>query len=250
MATTDFFDDDLVKQRESARRIKLGPGDEPASRANEMQGSDELPNRPISDLNLTRMAKYKKAVDENVNSAMHELDRLRKRAEDLEKEKRDLEDTRRKQEEYERGKREMVERLGQSLMRLEREKIQAERLSELLEATRKRFRSMLEEIQVLNEEAWPEEQVRDELGKALVVVEDARMEYNKAMAKIEAIAGGEAKGASSNQPVIFEESHLHHEPEKTFGQWLKIGLAISLPLLAGLVILLIIFIALRSAGIL
>ena len=128
MANTDFFDDDLVKQRDSARRLKLGPSDDSIGTVGDGASSDEVPVRPVSDFNLTRMAKHKQEVDDHVATAVHELERLRKRQEDLEREKKELEELRRKQEEYERGKREMSERLSQSLVTLEKDELQAERV--------------------------------------------------------------------------------------------------------------------------
>lgn len=248
MANTDFFDEDLVKQRDAAKRVKLGPGDEPMGTLGDMQASDEVPVRPVSDFNLTRMAKHKQDVDEQVVTAMQELERLRTRQENLEKEKRDLEEIRRKQEEYEHGKREMVERLNQSVLTLEKDELQASRLSELLGATRKRFKVLLADIQNLNDEAWPEEQFRDELNKALTVIEDARMEYNKSMSRIDTLGGPGKPGGAEHQPVIFEESRFSSEPEKSFGHWLKVGFAVSLPLIVVIIAVTAFILALRSSG--
>jgi hypothetical protein len=249
MANTDFFDDDLVKQRDAGKRIKLGPGDEPMGTVGDAQSSDEVPVRPVSDFNLTRMAKHKQDVDEQVVTAMQELERLRTRQENLEKEKRDLEEIRRKQEEYERGRREMVERLNQSLLTLEKDELQASRLAELLGATRKRFKALLTDIQGLNDEAWPEEQFRDELNKALTVIEDARMEYNKSMTRIDTVSGPGKPGVGEHQPVIFEESRFGgSEPEKSFGHWLKVGFAVSLPLIVVIIAVTAFILVLRSSG--
>jgi len=252
MANTDFFDDDLVKQRDTARRLKLGPADEPIGTLSDSGASDEVPVRPVSDFNLTRMAKHKQEVDNHMATAVQELERLRKRQEDLEREKRELEELRRKNDEYERGKREMVERLSQSLVTLEKDELQAERLSELLGATRKRFKTMLGEIQSLNDEAWPENQVRDELNKALVILEDARMEYNKSMSKIDAVGGAAKKAASGEHaPVIFEETGaaVHHE-EHGFAYWVKVGFAVTLPLIAVIVVLTVVFMVLQANALL
>jgi hypothetical protein len=249
MANTDFFDDDLVKQRDAAKRIKLGPADEPMGAVGDIQSSDEVPIRPVSDFNLTRMAKHKQDVDEQVVTAMQELERLRTRQEKLEKEKRDLEEMRRKQEEYERGKREMIERFNQSLLTMEKDELQASRLSELMGATRKRFKALLADIQSLNDEAWPEEKFRDELNKAISVIEDARMEYNKAMTRIDTL-GGVGKTGAEHQPVIFDEGRLGSEKEKTFGQWLKVGFAVSLPLLVVIIAVTAIILVLHSSGLL
>jgi hypothetical protein len=220
-----------VKQRAAAKRIKLDPVDEPMGAVNDLPSSDEISIRPVSDFNLTRMAKHKQEMDEQVVTAMQELERLRARQENLEKEKRDLEEIRRKQEEYERGKREMVERFNQSLLTMEKDELQASRFSELMGATRKRFKALLSDIQGLNDEVWPEEQFRDELNKALSVIEEARVEYNKAMARIDTLGLTGKIGGAEHPPVIFEESRFGSETETTFAHWLKVGFAVSLPLI-------------------
>lgn len=244
MSGMDFIDDDLVRQREAAKRVKLGPGDEPAVPL-EQAPPDEVPVRPISDFNLTRMARHKQELDEKTAQSMQELDRLRQRQKEIEQEKRDLEEQRRKQEEYERGKRELIERFSQSLVTLEKEEIQAERLTELLAATRKRFKLMLAELQEINEESWPVEAFREQLSRALSIVENARAEYNKSMARLEAIQGEKAP-AAERTPLVFERPHPITPEERSFGQWVKIGLALSLPLLAMLVALVIALVLLRS----
>jgi hypothetical protein len=248
MANTDFIDDDLVKQRDAVKRFKFDPAVEPMGAVGDIHSSDEVPIRPVSDFNLTRMAKHKQDVDEHVVTAMQELERLRARQENLEKEKRDLEEIRRKQEEYERGKREMVERFDQSLLTMEKDELQASRLAELMGATRKRFKALLADIQGLNEEVWPEERFRDELNKALTVIEDARMEYNKAMTRIDTLGGAGKTSGIEHPPVIFEEGRFGSETEKTFGHWLKVGFAVSLPLIVVIVAVTALILILHSSG--
>ncbi len=248
MANTDFFDDDLIKQRDAAKRIKLGPGDEPVGTLGNVDAGDEVPVRPVSDFNLTRMARHKHEVDDQVVKAMQELDRLRKRQDDLEREKRDLEDLQHRQDDYERGKREMIERFTQNLVTLEKEELHATRLAELLGQTRQKFKSLLDEIQAIDDEAWPEDRIRDELGKAVVVLDDARMEYNKAMAKIDAVMGGKKLG-EEHQPVIFEEGKARPEPEaSSFAHWAKIGLAVTTPLIVVILLLSAIYLILHANG--
>jgi ethanolamine utilization protein EutA (predicted chaperonin) len=181
--------------------------------------------------------------------AAQELERLRARQEGLEREKRDLEDVRRKQEEYEQGKREMIERFGQSLVKLEKDEAQAERLSELLGATRKRFKNLLDELQAINEQLWPEDQIRDELSKALTVIEDARMEYNKAMSKLDAISADGRKVSAEHPPVIFEEGRFARDVDRSFGYWVKVGFAVSLPLIVVAVAVTAIVLILKSSAV-
>ncbi len=242
MANTDFFDDDLGRQRDAARRIKLS--DQPLTTLSEISSSDEVPVRPLSDLSLTRMAKHKQDVDENMVQAAQELERLRKRQEALERERRELEEIRRKQEEYERGKRDIVERLSQSLITMEKDELQAQRMAELLGSIRKHFKEMLSEVDQISEETWPEERFGEELSKALALVEDVRMEYNKALSKIEAAGGGDLRlpaaiGAAGELPMA------RREEDRPFRYWLKVGFAVSLPLAAVIVIVVAILIVMR-----
>lgn len=229
---TDFFDDDLVKQRGSTRRARGADAPDAAGDA------EVMPARQVSDLNLSRMAKHKEVVEENVSVAAQELERLRQKQENLEKEKRELEELRKKQTEYERGKREIVDRLAQTLITLEKEELHAEKMLETLGATRKRFRTWLSDIENINEEEWGDQRFRDELSRALARIEDVRMEYNKAMAKIETLSREEQQSPGvRNEPVIFEESRFSQAEERGFAYWLKVGCAISLPLIVTLVIL-------------
>jgi DNA repair exonuclease SbcCD ATPase subunit len=241
MGTTDFFDDDLGR----ARKARLEGA--PLSSVNDTSAGDEIPVRALSDLSLTRMAKHKQEVEENVLQASQELERLRKRQEELEREKRELEEIRRKQDEYQRGKRELIEKLGQSLVTMEKDEIQAQRMAEMLAATRRRFKEMLSQLQGLSEESWAEEKFGEELSKALTLVENLRMEFNKSVSRVEAAGGGQAQvGALS--PIAGESVRLTVEDEKPFSYWLKVGVAVSLPLVITLLALAAIWLILQHAG--
>lgn len=244
MSGTDFFDDDLVRQRDSAKRIKMGPGDEPVEPL--AGGSGDLGGRGVGELNLTRIARHRKEVDNQASVATQELDRLRKRQEQLEAEKRELEDLRRKHEEYGRGKREMLDHLKRSLVGLERREVETQRLGELLGSTRGHFRQLLQDIESIQDEAWPEDKVREELNKSLVIIEEARAEYNKAMAKIDATTSESPAAASNQSALLFEERDHSHDEEKPFWHWVKIGCAVTLPLGVLLLLIAIIFIIMRS----
>jgi chromosome segregation ATPase len=252
MPNTDFFDDDLMKQHSAARRVKLDAVGETGDVVGELSGAEEGSVRSVSDFNLTRLAKHKQEVSDQAAAASHELEKLRKRQEDLEREKRELEDLRRKQDDYERGKREMVDRLNSSVTSLEKDELEAERLAELLGATRKRFKNLLMDIEAIHEENWPEAQMRDELAKALNVLEDARLEYNKTMTKIEALSGDARKISAEIRPVIFEEGKgsVRRDSDQQFGFWLKVGLAASLPLMITILLVAAVFVALRLACVL
>ena len=236
---TDFFDEDLVREREAALKIKLDGESGGAPRDGIIPSSRDLPNRPVSDLTLTHLARHKQEVTEQMVDKTQELDSLRARQEELEKERRTLEDMRKKQEAFYTGRRELKNRLTESLVRMEKDQLQADRLTQLLDETRRVFRAHLDEVTELNEEQWADENLIDELNKALALLENVRSGYNKALAKIDAIhPQAPAGAAAATRSLTFEDAPgLALEGAQGFGYWLRAGLAFTLPLMALLTVL-------------
>lgn len=235
---TDFFDDDLVREREAALKIKLDGENGGAPRDGFIPSSRDLPNRPVSDLTLTHLARHKQEVTEQMVDKTQELDRLRARQEELEKERRTLEEMRKKQEAFDAGRRELKSRLDESLARMEKDQFQAERLAQLLDETRHVFRDRLDEVSALSEEQWTDENLLDELNKALALLENVRSDYNKALAKIEAIHPQAPAGSAPARPLTFAGAPgMAPERAQGFGVWLRAGLAFTLPLMALIVVL-------------
>ncbi len=241
---TDFFDDDLVREREAALKIKLDADSGGGPRDGHIPSSRDLPNRPVSDLTLTHLARHKQEVTEQMVDKAQELDRLRARQEELEKERRLLEEMRQKQEAFDAGRRELKGRLNESLLRMEKDRLQAERFAQLLEETRRTFQERLEEVQALNEAQWADETMLDELNKALALLENVRSDYNKAMAKIEAVHP-QAAAAATPRPLTFEEvPGTGADPAHGFRYWFRAGLAFTLPLMALMALLAMVWMAL------
>lgn len=235
---TDFFDDDLVREREAALKIKLDAESGGGPRDGHIPSSRDLPNRPISDLTLTHLARHKQEVTEQMVDKAQELDRLRARQEELERERRTLEEMRKKQEAFDTGRRELKGRLNESLVRMEKDQLQAERLVQMLDETRRMFKDRLDEVTALNEEGWTDENLLDELNKALALLENVRSDYNKAVAKIEAVHPQAPAAAAPVRPLTFDSAPgIEVEGAQGFGYWLRSGLAFTLPLMVLLAIL-------------
>lgn len=243
MPNRDFIDDDLVQRRDDISRIKMGPGDDPSRGRPEAAAPGAGNARGVSELDLPLMARHKQTIDLQAAQNAQEIERLRQMQEDLERERRELDDARRKQVDFIKGKQELSGHLAQSLVTLERNELKAAQTAELLQSTRRRFRDLLEELTAIHEEAWTDDTVREEIARALVKIEDARMEYNKSMARVDAVGGGAESSSAGevHRPVIFEDAAMHHEPERGFGHWFIVGLAASLPLMLTLVALAILF---------
>ncbi|MBP7275138.1 MAG: hypothetical protein KBA51_02925 [Kiritimatiellae bacterium] len=242
MSPRDFMDDDLVPQRGDLNQIRMGPGGAPAGRG------DAASPGP-GDLDLPLMTRHKQQMDAEAAQAAERLERLRQAQEDLERKKRELEEARRKQMDFIKGKQDLVEHLSQSLATLERNELRATQMAEAYQNTRRTFRGLLDEISAIDEESWNDANVREEISLALGRINEARMEYNKSMARIEAMSGTEAaSGEGGLKPVIFEEPLAEHE-SRGFRHWLVVGLAVSLPLAVVLCVLFAVAFVLLRGGV-
>ncbi len=227
MGTTDFFDSDLQRR---GPRVSAGQGTDVVGSGK----ADDLPSRPLSDLNLTRMARHREEVNTQVASAKVEIERLRRRQGDLEREKQSLEDLMDKQDQYDRGKQEMLSRLTESLVSLEKLEENAARQTEVFSALRARFGEYIAELQGLNDATWSDEAFREELSKAVARIDAIRREFAKGQAAVEAV-GGPVKLFDENRPRT-ELSEGEDESSRGFLAWIKIGFAVSAPLIITIVI--------------
>lgn len=133
-----------------------------------------------------RLARQKEDIADKVASAAEEIERLRMRQDELEYAKKALQDLNRKQNDYDHGKKEILASLGRSILQMEKDEVRAARMVELLASTRQKFKALLAEIHEIREERWAEPEFEEELDRALALVENARMVYNKSVAKIDA----------------------------------------------------------------
>ena len=237
MGTTNFFDDDL--QRRGAIRTA------PLGQATDVVGavkSDDFPARPISDLNLTRMARHREDVNSQVATVKVGMERMQRHQSDLAREKLALEDLMEKQDRYEQGKLEMIQRLSESIVALEKLEDHASRQVEIVSRVRTRFGECLDEIRRINDAEWPDETFREELNKAVVQIDVIRKDFVQGQAAVEAV-GGPVKLFDESRPrvVVGDES----VSSRGFMDWIRIGLAVSAPLIIVIAIAVTVLVLMR-----
>jgi chromosome segregation ATPase len=218
MSDTDFFDDDLVKVNES-RGV---PSDAPAPI-----------DKREAEVKMRRLNRERNKVEDQLANAEGEIERLRHKRDEQARVKEELESIREKQKVYETSKKTMLERLNKYLIGLEQEEVRTSRLTSLYGDTRKRFAGLLVEIEEIDETSWPEAEFHDELGTAQVLLDSVRVECSKSLAKIEAIQRDEDGLQIEGNPLGQPATAAQERPG--FAYWLKVGLAISLPLVLALV---------------
>ena len=177
-------------------------------------------------------------LGEEVQKTNTELEKLKRQLEDIEKQKLRLEELKKRQDELEVGRSEMADKLTRSLVTVQREAEEAQKRLEQLNSIHNSFTQHLRYIEAINPKTWGAVDLPKELSKALSAVEDARVEYVKAQAKI-AVEGSPDIPAPVGLPGPFEPDYGYTE-ERGFKYWVKSGFAFTLPLqiigLLGLII--------------
>ncbi len=191
-------------------------------------------------LSVVEPPPHKEELEWKLEQAREQLLTLRRQQDDLERQKSDIEELRRKQEEYVRGKTEMIDHLSRGLVTLEREQIQSQRLAEVCTTTRDAFQEYLDQLQAINDQDWAASELRAELSAALGVIENSRLEFNRARTKLDCL-----NPAAGQQPDITTA-----EQTKTFDwnemvRYAMIGAAASAPLIVAGTIWLIILLAVK-----
>src|SRR4051794_17477138 len=175
-------------------------------------------------------------LDSQVRKAQEQLIALRHEQDRIEKQKRELEELTRRQEELERGRAEMTDKLSRSLVILEREGYDSQKKLEQIRATHESFTQHLQLLEGIDPKSWNPAELPKELSRALSTVDDARTEFSQQRSRLE------ASGGDSNEIDLPEiASGTAGLSGKSFGQWMQIGFALSLPLIAFGILALIIF---------
>jgi exonuclease VII large subunit len=191
-------------------------------------------------LSVVELPPHREEVDSKLEQAREYLLTLRRQQEELERQKSELEELRRKQEEYSRGRTEMTDQLTRALITLERQQIESQRLAELCGKTIDAFRDYLDRIQEVSDDDWNSGNVREELSKALGVIENARLEYNRARTKLDCL------NPTAGQPVALTTEDTSKKPLSwdEIVRYAYIGAAASAPLiLAGTIWLIVLVVA-------
>jgi DNA repair exonuclease SbcCD ATPase subunit len=178
-------------------------------------------------------------LDSQVQKAQEQLLALKRQQEQIEQQKRELEELSRRQEELERGRAEMMDKFTRALVVLEREASDAQKKMEQLRATRESFGQHLDLLETIDPRTWNPTDLNKELSRALSTVDDARTEYSQQRNRLQATT-------DESEPMSLPETTAGLDTggnnAHTFGQWLQIGFAFTLPLIIfGLIALFVAF---------
>lgn len=169
-----------------------------------------------------------------VQRAQAELTELKRRSEQIERDKLRLEELSRRQDEFEDGRGEMMEKLNSSRIVIRRETEEAQKRLEHLEAIYEAFTDHLRMLESINSKTWVGSDLSKELSRAMTALEAARSDYGKAQAKLSVEGIDEL-------PAPHSDYDEYDHGEKGFAYWLTAGFAFTLPLMALLALIALIF---------
>ena len=178
---------------------------------------------------------------ERVQTTQQRLTVLRAEAESLEREKLQFEELSRKQKDFMQGRGEMAGKLGRSIAMLERETYEAQKRVEQLLVIKDSFHQHLDVVESLNPEQWNPQELQHDLTRALGIIEDARADYQKAMARVQMLTGAQTSSvqaapaaSSANQSRESASNRITGLPmeisRSAFRTWAFCGAAFTLPL--------------------
>jgi chromosome segregation ATPase len=174
-------------------------------------------------------------LDTQVQKAQEQLLQLKRQQEQIEKQKRELEELSRRQEELESGRAEMSDKLARSLVILEREAYDSQKKLEQLRATHESFTQHLQHVESIDPKSWNPAELHKELSRALSTVDDARAEFSQQRSRLQ--AGEDASDVAL--PEVAPE--INALGGRSFGQWVQIGFAFSLPFIIFACLALLVF---------
>ena len=118
-------------------------------------------------------------------------------------------------------------------------------IADLQSILRRREISSREVIEAIDPKSWNTAELHKELSRALSTVDDARAEYSTQRSRLQ---GADQSGGDPALPEVAPDVSDLLNGGRTFGQWMRIGFAFSLPLIFFGFIALLIFFWMASRG--
>ncbi|MGC8828350.1 MAG: hypothetical protein ACP5TE_01075 [Verrucomicrobiia bacterium] len=177
-------------------------------------------------------------LDSRATEVQQEIEKLRRLQEDLARKKAALEETRRRRLEWETSRKELVHGLTRAVGLLQEAEFSRRQEAEQMAKAIAGLRDALMKVQSIDEESWTKENFEIELTRALTVVENARQEWNSARLKFPFL-----DGKQDEQSEFVAQKPEFKIPD--FYELIKIGFAVSLPLILIILVLIIVILVKR-----
>jgi len=159
---------------------------------------------------------------------------LKRQQEEIERRKHELEELNKKRIEWSSGHKSMREKLTRAITVLENAEYDAQGQIEQIRKTRQAFADHLATLEAIDPSQWEPEAMDDELTRGLSQLDHARTVYSQARVRIEALSG---KDIEDQEDGADDGRSQEGQDTVSFGELLRRGLALTLPLIVAILIL-------------
>jgi len=171
---------------------------------------------------------YQEDFTDQVREAQEQLLQLRQQEEQLERQAKELEELQQRKEDFTKGRAQLSEQLSRAVSLLEREAADTQKRADQCVDFREQLEHQLRTIESLRPEMWSRPDLRDELNRAFVYIEDAEDELSKAAPLLDSMKGGKKRSSRSTMPSSGGGAGFGSQG---FLYWFKSGLAFTLPIM-------------------
>ena len=161
-----------------------------------------------------------------LQDAQNQLEMLQQQQQEVERQKHELQELNEAKDEFLHGQVDLHERLSTAVTAMDREIFAAKQELEELEQARICFADHLEKINALNPDGWNNESLRQDLARAISVLDLAEDEYEQAVAHFSGGRSASVFGGSTKPKRAASTS-----TDSEFVTMLRNGLAFNLPVI-------------------
>lgn len=159
--------------------------------------------------------------------AQSQLEMLQQQQQEVERQKQELQDLNEAKEDFLHGQVDLHEKLSTAVTAMDREIFATKQELDELEQARICFADHLEKINALNPDGWNNESLRQDLARAISVLDLAEDEFEQAVAHFSGGRSASVFGGSSKP----KRSTSSPATDSEFATMLRNGLAFNLPMI-------------------
>lgn len=174
-----------------------------------------------------------------LQEAQSQLEQLQQQQAEIERQKIELEELNESKADFLEGQIELNEKLNTAITAMDREILATQQELEELQQARTSFVDHLVKIEALNPDGWNNESLRQELTRAISVLDLAEDEYEQAVAHF---AGSRSSSIFGGAGVVKQKRVSASTSESELMMHFRNGFAYNLPLLVLGIIALIVFV--------
>ena len=173
-------------------------------------------------------------TDEEVQHLLRDKNLIDRRLSDAERRQRELNELRKKHYEFRERYEKITEKLQRDIVKVEARAQELDNEREAINIILRNYEQQKQQLESIDEKSWSAENLRDELNRAIAILEEASAICANADAQIHA---WQTAHQPTTSPPPMQNASTQANLHAPFGKLLLTGLAYTLPLIVTLILL-------------